>query len=234
MSEVITKQLATFFTPDEVRLIFENSVRYFEAAQSIDGLTMPKPLSHTDTHLVFEKLPGLQGTLENSWFRGEKWDAELCCKIGYYLGKLHKAQGNLFEKIHIHGDFVPHNVVIRETDVVFFDCEPPGRHSDFMHFYLNYNYVDLASFIFFIFISHSFKRPWQFMRNKRPFVASLLKGYETGASFVCDKKTLRLYIQQEMYKWYKDCPRHFAIKFAEYGIIRTMMFMQMTLYRVLS
>src|SRR3990167_7853101 len=119
MSEIVKKDVSMFFTPDEVRLIFENSMRYFEAARTIDGLTMPRPLSYTDTELVFEKLTGMRETLEHAWFRGEKWSAGLCRMIGRFLGQLHKAQGaDLREKIHIHGDFVPHNIVIRDTDMV--------------------------------------------------------------------------------------------------------------------
>lgn len=233
MSNVFIKQLSAFFTPSEIRLIFENSMRYFEAAQSVDGLTMPKPLSCTDTELVFEKLPGVGETLEQAWFHGEKWDAELCHTIGYFLGKLHKVQGNLHDKIFIHGDFVPHNIVIRESGIVFFDCEPPGRHADFMHFYRNYNYVDLASFIFFVLISHSFKRPWQFLRNKRSFIASFLLGYESGASFVCNKNVLLQYIKQERYKWYEDSQHHIVRRLIEYGMLRIMLFVQLSLYHVL-
>lgn len=236
MGEVVAKQLSAFFTPDEVRLIFENSVRYYEAARSIDGLTMPKPVSHTNTELTFEKLPGMGETLEEAWFHGRRWDAGLCRRIGYFLGRLHKAQSaapDLSGKIYLHGDFVPHNIVVREEDVVFFDCEPPGLHADFMHFYRNYNYIDLASFIFFVFISHSFKRPWRFLRNKRPFVRAFLSGYERGASFVCDRNVLLRYIKEECHKWYKDSRRHLVRKLMEYGILRVTLFAQLRLYRVL-
>jgi len=207
MPKKFKKKLGDFFSPCEVRLIFLNAQRYYEISKHLENVRIPEPIRYDKSSITYEFVQDIDRNLSKIWFEHELRDENICKKLGKVLGELHKHCGNLGEKIYLHGDFVPHNIVYSNTVITIFDIEPPGKNFNFMYFYYNYAYVDLASFIFYIYTLHSFKKPWLFFKNQRKSVQAFLEGYHGATGFEVEMRTLTPYLEKEMYCWIesKDC-----------------------------
>lgn len=235
MSKLYTKHLDHSLSPAEIEAVFANARRYFIAAQSIEGVEMPEPLMYTDTSITFAYIDNLARTVSELWFADRAWDEKLCRRLGAVLGALHIVQGiDLSEDIYLYGDYVPHNVVYREDELVLFDVEPPGYRQSFEQFYRGRNYVDIASMLFFVLVGHSYKRPWRFFRNKRSFVQAYLSGYEEASGFNIDKKELKIYLKKQIAFWYFDRGQQheWLVKNIKYCFVRVVLFVQWYIYRI--
>lgn len=233
MSNVFKKKIK-YFSPEQIEKVFYLNKHFFETSKKMAGFRMPEPLSFSANELTYEYIEGLGQTFSHELHSGKMWNPEYFYKLGYYLGKLHISMGDLSGKIHLHGDFVPHNIVVNERGVIFFDFEPPGTFDDFDHFYYNRNYVDLTSFIFFIFISHYFKKPWLFFTNKKPFIDAFLEGYTEATEFMFSHDDLLHYLMLERKKWYRERRHSYPKKIVKYVFVRLVVLMQIRIYNVFS
>jgi len=230
------KKLAPDFSVKEIDLIYKNTKRYYDASQSVIGLEMPEPLSCSDTEITFTFIDDLSPKVSELWFVDQLWSTDLCNKLGTSLGSLHSAQeADLSKEIYLYGDYVPHNVVYRENKLIMFDVEPPMYRKSFDEFYRGLNYVDITSMLFFMLVGHSYKKPWQFFRNKKSLVQSYLTGYEETSNFEINKHEIIFFLKKEFEFWYFDCGRRHGwfVKNVKYYFVYLVLLAQLLIYKVL-
>jgi|GEM_PF-6987250 len=234
MSELFVKKLSEHFSYNEIIQIYDNTERYYSAALNIEGVEMPKPLSFDETSITFAYVENLSPKVSELWFKGQCWDNMLCHKLGATLGALHYSQNSdLSSDIYLYGDYVPHNIVYRNRKLTLFDVEPPMYRQSFSQFYRGRNYVDIVSMLLFMFIGHSFKRPWNFFRNKQPLVQAYMSGYTETAGFSIDKRQLNFYLKKQLDFWYFDRGRKhgWMVKNLKYGFVCLVLFVQKYVYK---
>jgi hypothetical protein len=236
MSKVFVKNIENSLLPKEVKLVFENTKRYYDAAQSVKDLEMPEPLSYSDTEITFTFIDDLSPKVSELWFADQLWSTHLCNKLGTSLGSLHAAQGtDLSKEIYLYGDYVPHNVVYRDDMLIMFDVEPSMYRESFDEFYRGLNYVDIASMLFFMLVGHSYKKPWQFFRNKGHLVQSYLIGYSETSQFKIEKQQMILFLEKEFAFWYFNCDRRHGwfVKNLKYYFLKSVLLVQLQIYKIL-
>jgi len=235
-NKTYTKQLANAFSSDQIGLIFQNNKRYKEASLKIKNVFIPDVISHDHTSITFEYVDCLSPLLRDLWFSDQRWDTGLVGELGALLGNLHSEQGKICDSnLYLHGDFVPHNIVVRDGCFVVFDIEPPTHRRLFNTFYYGSRYTDICSMLFSLLTTHSYKKPWKFFRNKKAMVESYLTGYKVGSNFNLESDVLKKYLFQELSKWHFDrsLQHGWFIKNVKYCFLQVVLFVQMRLYKIL-
>lgn len=227
------KKLDHFFSPYEIELIFKNNVEYYNFSNNIAGLKIPRPISFDKKNIVFEYITGLERVLEKDYFLKGYLDVRLLEDIGEKLGKLHYMRGELKEKISLHGDFTLHNIAIKEDVVYFFDFEPPGIRRSFDDVFFNYNYVDVAAFVFSLLSCSSFFKPLSFFNNKKTMIESFLRGYSNGAAgFIFDYNILSGFLKSKLKDWFFDKREGYIKKNIKYIFLKVVIFFQIKIYKI--
>src|SRR5690606_13861921 len=121
--------------------------------------------------------------------------------------------------------FTPSNIGINGQSIAFFDFEPPkSMHKDFDWFYKNKNYVDLASFILWIWICEPFREPWRYFKSKRRFIKEFLGGYEMETNFRVNTVILKQYLRVATQSYCKLLIKrggdHRLLLYAKVGLIQ--------------
>lgn len=234
MSDNLFIKKINYFNKEQAERIFENNQRFFSYSKDISDLKIAKPINFVGENFVFERLANTDHDLSYQLHRGKMWDKNIFFRVGKTIGKLHGVQGDLTQKIYLHGDFVPHNIIVAKDLITIFDIEPPGTFDNFDYFFFNFNYVDLASFIFFTLFSHFFKTPWKFFHNKSEFVKAFLLGYCSVNNFVVNKKELNKYLLAERKKWLRERRHSWLKKTLKYVFVLLVFEVQLRLFNILE
>lgn len=189
---VFTKQLLGR-TPQEVTGSFEKCSTLYEAAQRIERLVMPQPLSHTNTTVVFERLE-LPELFSDRLRRGV-WEERDFAALGNVLGSLHRALMGTEEVGMTHGDLGAHNIAVGEDTVYLFDSEAPvlaeaGLEAS--------RYDDLAAFFVSACTVTPLKYPLKLLKDRRKYFKAFFGGYETSSGFALDANVLRTHTNREL------------------------------------
>lgn len=187
-------------TPEEVARVFAKCSALHDASTRIEKLTIPKPLSHTATTIVFERL-SLPVHLSSMLYAGH-WEAESFETLGRVLGRLHRATQSDDGTVLVHGDFWTHNIAVSEGHAYLFDCDAPLLADSIDPYMRNAPYFDLASFIVSVCASSSFKMPIRFLSSKREYINTFLRSYIKTSEILFNDRELERYIDAELNRWY--------------------------------
>lgn len=220
--EIFTKQLFNL-KENEIKNIFQKSLQIYEASLKVEGLVMPKILSHTETTILFERL-NLPPTFLELLKKNQVWEKEWFLRIGKVVGNLHKQllQDN---KIGIiHGDLVIHNLALGEKDIFLFDAEPSffknkNKEEGFIR---NSYYTDLAKFIISLITGFGFKKKF-FKPKRNEFILEFLQAFEKGLEVSLDRKKLGQALDEELdfwVKWQLDFGYNYLVVQIKYYIVK--------------
>lgn len=169
------------YTPSQVAQIFEKSLRFSQASLCIDGLVIPEPVSYNANSILFKNI-NLGRLLIDRYRICPTWNIIIIERIGQYLGLLHSQDSQITDNVTVLGDLCPGNISITDDSICFFDFEPPPNlHHDFERFYFNSFYLDLASFILWMWIVHPLRKPYLYFKNRDIYIKAFLKGYTSTA-----------------------------------------------------